>query len=257
VAEDSLSWHYGFHLAELNYPADSLTCLPSSTLPASVLPLCLGLDSHRYSVVTAIYTAGGLLGSLGSSWLVGRDGVKGGLVWAAWLDLFAVIGMTMAPHWMVLAVGRCVRAMDASFQADDQFRGGRVVGHCHMPRAALLECHRSGVSAVVGEVWPGWDAASDGHRNRTVHCSSGGHDFHWCRELLLTPTKPDGKKGDIPGNWRYIVALSGIVSGIQIATSGSIFEPEMSSKQPPVLERHDREQGLSPVPEADEGKFPL
>jgi len=48
------------------------------------------------------------LGSLSSSWLVGREGVKGGLVWTAWLNAFGSLIMTMAPHWLLIAAGRYV-----------------------------------------------------------------------------------------------------------------------------------------------------
>ncbi|RSH89293.1 hypothetical protein EHS25_002405 [Saitozyma podzolica] len=73
------SWYYGYHLSELNFPVTSLTCLSPAFPPPSRLPLCLGLTAPRYSFVTAVFTVGGLVGSLISSWVVLKEGVKGGL----------------------------------------------------------------------------------------------------------------------------------------------------------------------------------
>lgn len=85
----------------------SLTCLPSAEdSSTTLLPRCLGLDANRYSFVTAVFTVGGLLGSLSSSWLVHKQGLKGGLVWVAWMNVFGVASMALAPHWLVLALGR-------------------------------------------------------------------------------------------------------------------------------------------------------
>ena len=99
----------GYHLSELNFPVSSLTCLPSEVgMSSSVLPTCLGLDANRYSLVTAIFTVGGLAGSLASSWLVQKKGLKGGLVYVAWMNVLGVLLMTLSPNWIVLALGRYV-----------------------------------------------------------------------------------------------------------------------------------------------------
>lgn len=97
----------GYHLSELNFPVASLTCLPSAANPStSFLPTCLGLDANRYSLVTAIFTVGGLVGSLGSSWLVQKQGLKGGLVYVGWMNVLGVVLMALSPNWLVLALGR-------------------------------------------------------------------------------------------------------------------------------------------------------
>ena len=103
--EYSSSWYYGFHLSELNFPVSSLTCSASGTSFLD-LPLCLGLDQHHYGLVTAVYTVGGLLGSLGSAWLVSRQGVKGSITWTGWLNVLGAALMTFAPQWIVLGLGR-------------------------------------------------------------------------------------------------------------------------------------------------------
>ena len=59
------------------------------------------------------------------------------------------------------------------------------------------------------------------------------------------------QKGNILGNWRYITAVSGIVSILQILTSSRIYSPDSGTG--PTKTRRDPEDGLSPVPEQDEG----
>jgi hypothetical protein len=95
----------GYHLSELNFPVASLTCKPAPDTK-SFLPVCLGIDNNRYSLITAVFTVGGLAGSLSSSWLVKRQGLKGGLVSVGWLNMLGVGLMTFAPSWIILALGR-------------------------------------------------------------------------------------------------------------------------------------------------------
>lgn len=96
----------GYHLSELNFPVASLTCINPAFPPPSRLPLCLGLDTYRYGLVTAIFTAGGLVGSLMSGYVIHHEGIKGGIAWTGYLNLIGVLAMTMAPTWIILAVGR-------------------------------------------------------------------------------------------------------------------------------------------------------
>jgi SP family facilitated glucose transporter-like MFS transporter 3 len=84
----------------------SLTCLSPAFPPPSRLPLCIGIDANLYGLVTAIFTVGGLVGSLGSSWVVQKEGVKGGILWSGYLNVVGVLGMGIAPHWIILASGR-------------------------------------------------------------------------------------------------------------------------------------------------------
>ena len=81
--------------------------------PAARLPLCLGLTSFLYSLITASYTVGGLLGSLGSSWVVRRQGLNGGITSTGWANLAGAIVMAVAPHWAILAFGRFVSGLAA------------------------------------------------------------------------------------------------------------------------------------------------
>ncbi|KAL8937447.1 MAG: hypothetical protein Q9216_004411 [Gyalolechia sp. 2 TL-2023] len=60
-------FQFGYHLAELNAPQDVLTCkkksLQESALSSS-LPQCIPMTIAQFSVVTSIFTLGGLLGAL-------------------------------------------------------------------------------------------------------------------------------------------------------------------------------------------------
>ena len=112
VSPGKLNSADGYHLSELNYPVASLTCLTPAHTPPSRFPVCLDLDSSLYSLVTAIFTVGGLVGSLSSSWVVQTLGVKGGILSAGYLNLLAVLPMSLAGHWRYLATGRCVKCQD-------------------------------------------------------------------------------------------------------------------------------------------------
>ena len=101
----SSSWYYGFHLSELNYPAASLQCDQG---PTSTLRACLGIDQKTYGLITAIYTVGGLAGSLISSVVVKQSGVKRGITLTGWLNLAGAAIMTLATHWTLLCLGRWV-----------------------------------------------------------------------------------------------------------------------------------------------------
>lgn len=96
----------GYHITELNYPVTSLTCLPSPIDIDALLPQCLGLDSIKYSAVTALLTAGGLIGSALSDRVVRAVGVAGGIAWTGWMNLAGAMLMAAAPHWIVLGIGR-------------------------------------------------------------------------------------------------------------------------------------------------------
>ncbi|KAL9023317.1 MAG: hypothetical protein Q9196_007278 [Gyalolechia fulgens] len=60
-------FQFGYHLAELNAPQDTLTCKKRSTqqssLPSS-LPQCIPMTTVQFSIVSSIFTLGGLLGAL-------------------------------------------------------------------------------------------------------------------------------------------------------------------------------------------------
>ncbi|KAL8756015.1 MAG: hypothetical protein Q9199_003220 [Rusavskia elegans] len=60
-------FQFGFHLAELNAPQDVLTCKKDSleqTALSTSLPHCIPMNTTQFSVVTSVFTLGGLIGAL-------------------------------------------------------------------------------------------------------------------------------------------------------------------------------------------------
>lgn len=60
----------------------------------------------RFSTVTAMLTVGGLLGSLLSDRVVRQRGIAGGIAASAWINLVGALVMALAPHWLLLMLGR-------------------------------------------------------------------------------------------------------------------------------------------------------
>lgn len=98
----------GYHISELNFPEASITCgsTASDLLAGSVFPPCLEIDSSRYSAATAIFTLGGLAGSLMSSKVSERVQAIGSIKVTGLLNVVGSVMMFAAPHWLVVLAGR-------------------------------------------------------------------------------------------------------------------------------------------------------
>ncbi|WVF69339.1 hypothetical protein IAT40_004115 [Kwoniella sp. CBS 6097] len=226
------SWYYGYHLSELNFPVNSLTCLSPAFPEPSRLPLCLDLDSTLYGLVTAIFTVGGLVGSLISSWVVEKEGIKGGIAWTGYLNLIGVLGMGIAPHWILLALGRFTVGIASG------------IAICLVPPYLSIIARSSPeLASRSGQI---------GTMNQLAIvlgiCSAQ------IAGLLLT-----GENGDIPGTWRYVVAISGVVAAMQIAAAGLIVAPgETEHRSTTPTGEPDAERGGLAASEAhDEATSPL
>ncbi|KAK8858481.1 hypothetical protein IAR55_002708 [Kwoniella newhampshirensis] len=202
------SWYYGYHLSELNFPVASLTCLSPAFPPPSRLPLCLDLDAYLYGLITAVFTVGGLVGSLMSSWIVEKEGLKGGIAWTGYLNVIGVLGMGVSPHWWVLALGRFVAGVSSG------------IAVCLVPPFLSLVARSSpDLASKSGQI---------GTMNQLAIvlgiCSAQ------IAGLLLT-----GERGDMPGRWRYVVALSGIFAALQTVTAGQIVTPSVDPDSKPIF----------------------
>ncbi|THH31750.1 hypothetical protein EUX98_g2430 [Antrodiella citrinella] len=90
-----VSFQYGYHISALNQIQAVLTCQDVGTTdPATAygLPTCIPMTDARFSVVTAVYTIGGLLGSLVANVIMDRYGRKGAIKGAVGvLTQFAIV----------------------------------------------------------------------------------------------------------------------------------------------------------------------
>lgn len=125
----------GYHISELNFPEASLTCQSVKTnvggLPTAIFPDCLGLTSTLYSTATAIFTLGGLAGSILSAPLIRHykarstsdDDAGVGEVaiirLTGWVNLAGSLMMTFSVHWIMLVIGRWVQRASWVFQLTD------------------------------------------------------------------------------------------------------------------------------------------
>ncbi len=109
-------WYYGYHISELNTPQPSLTCSSArSETPSALLglPNCLDISPFLYSLATAIFTVGGLVGSAASAAIVSRCGMIASVKLTGWTSVVASATMLLAPHWIVLVTGRFVGGLAA------------------------------------------------------------------------------------------------------------------------------------------------
>ncbi|KAL1412963.1 Bifunctional purine biosynthesis protein PurH [Vanrija albida] len=226
------SWFYGYHITELNFPAQSLTCYGRPNEVAPFLPHCIGLDQQRYSAVTAMLTAGGLIGSAVSDRVVSAEGIAGGIVWTGWLNLFGALLMAGAPNWIVMLLGRFVAGLACG------------LGVCLVPpflaTVARSTPELAGRTGQIGTL----------HQLAIVLgiCSAQ------IMGLLLT-----GSKGDKPGAWRYVCLVPGIASLVQIAMTAQ--NPHGDSKVTEPHPHRDEERASTPTPGGyganDEAAAPL
>ncbi|KAJ7771781.1 general substrate transporter [Mycena metata] len=94
-----IPFQFGYHISVLNQ-------IQAAPTPSMVLPTCLPMSDFKFSVVTAVFTAGGLAGSLLGNVFMDRWGRKGA---ARATSLFVGVGaglMCVSASVPVLALGR-------------------------------------------------------------------------------------------------------------------------------------------------------
>ncbi|TRM62904.1 general substrate transporter [Schizophyllum amplum] len=102
-----ISFQYGYHISVLNQIQAVMSCKlqPLAFLPNG-LPTCIYMDDFTFSIVTSVFTVGGLLGSLGSNYVSDKWGRKGA---ARASSLFVAVGaglMAASQSVAMLAIGR-------------------------------------------------------------------------------------------------------------------------------------------------------
>ncbi|KAF8644121.1 hypothetical protein AX16_008650 [Volvariella volvacea WC 439] len=137
------TFQYGYHISALNQIQAVLTCKESRNPQDPViatrygLPLCVPMSDFLFSVVTAVFTIGGLIGSLSANVLMEGNGRKGAIkASSAFMALGAGI-MGVGPSVSVLAFGRLLIGI------------GSGIGLCVVP-IFLSEIAPAKISGNVG-----------------------------------------------------------------------------------------------------------
>ncbi|KAI0637263.1 general substrate transporter [Trametes polyzona] len=111
-----VSFQYGFHISSLNQISGVLTCHKTEPgLPPTYygLPTCIAMDDAKFSVLTSIYTVGGLLGSLGANVVMDRWGRKGACLASAFVMAVGAGFMGVAASLSPLIIGRLLTGIAA------------------------------------------------------------------------------------------------------------------------------------------------
>ncbi|KAJ9120194.1 hypothetical protein QFC22_003094 [Naganishia vaughanmartiniae] len=214
------SWYYGYHISELNFPEASLTCTSptASNLAGSRssmlggLPDCLGIDSQRYSAATAIFTVGGLIGSILSARAMDKVGVIGCIKLTGLLNVIGSVIMFAAPHWVVLVAGRVVAGLASGLAITTVAPLLNQISKTSTNSIVLSHSGSIGISNQLAIVLGIFSAQVAG--------------------LLTT-----GMKGDKPGKWRYVVLMSGVVALMQLVF-GWIRVPNELMQRRKVASKH-------------------
>ncbi|KAK0653092.1 major facilitator superfamily domain-containing protein [Cercophora newfieldiana] len=116
---------FGFHLAELNAPADVITCRKKSisTLekvaslikpgPPAPPQDCIQMDDASFAAVSAIFTVGGLLGALTAGPFTSKRGRWLSMQLTALFYLLGSVTETFASSVAVLSIGRFLSGIGA------------------------------------------------------------------------------------------------------------------------------------------------
>ncbi|OCH95281.1 general substrate transporter [Obba rivulosa] len=112
-----VSFQYGYHISALNQIQAVLTCRSTTSPDASStflgLPTCIPMSDATFSVVTSVYTVGGLLGSLFANVVMDRLGRKGACRVSAATTAVGAGLMGVAASLTPLTVGRLLTGVGA------------------------------------------------------------------------------------------------------------------------------------------------
>ncbi|KAL1732920.1 general substrate transporter [Schizophyllum commune] len=109
-----ISFQYGYHISVLNQIQAVMSCKaqPPAIL-SNGLPTCIPMDDFTFSVVTSVFTVGGLIGSIGSNVISDKWGRKGA---SRTSSLFVAVGaglMAASNSISMLAIGRILVGVGA------------------------------------------------------------------------------------------------------------------------------------------------
>jgi CCR4-NOT transcription complex subunit 1 len=104
-----IAFQYGYHISALNQIQAVLTCkgsLPEELVSEFALPTCIPMSDLTFSVVTSIFTVGGLMGSMVANLVMDHWGRKGATRISAFLITSGAAIMGLSTGVPALAVGR-------------------------------------------------------------------------------------------------------------------------------------------------------
>jgi SP family facilitated glucose transporter-like MFS transporter 3 len=237
----------GYHISELNFPQPSLTCHKDAS-GRSTFPACLDITSTRYSIITAVLTVGGLLGSLVASKIIGRYGMFGTIWLTGAINLVGSIIMTISTRWIGLVLGRLVRSIrwvttpisDSDSQLLRSFVSGLSVGLSITTVAPLL----SHIATTSPSAFFSTKRGLIGTLNQLGIVLG-------ILSAQLVGLGATGMKGDKQGGWRWVVAVSGVMAVVQLGL-GILLQPHIKKRSKKDL--NERSGGTGEHGEDTEGK---
>ncbi|KAF9560421.1 general substrate transporter [Agrocybe pediades] len=101
-------FQHGYHTSVLNQVEDVLTCKQTSrsNIQSISLPECIPMTDVTFSLITSIYTIGGLTGSLLAKYVMDRTGRRGANCIGAFLVVVGTTVMALAGNVASLLAGR-------------------------------------------------------------------------------------------------------------------------------------------------------
>jgi Sugar (and other) transporter len=106
---------YGYHISALNQIQAPLTCQDDVATIMVVRPYglapCIEMSDVSFSLVTSIFTVGGLLGSAVANLIMDGSGRKGTLRTCAALTAAGAAVMGLSNSVTLLAIGRCATSI--------------------------------------------------------------------------------------------------------------------------------------------------
>ncbi|KAK0240541.1 general substrate transporter [Armillaria nabsnona] len=197
-----IPFQYGYHISVLNQLQSVITCSPPHTksLPSS-LPACLPMTEFTFSVVTASFTLGGLLGSLFANILTDKYGRKFAANTSGAVMALGTAIMGLAAGVPALVIGRLFVGVSAGL--------GLCVAPVYIAEIAPVKIKSTlGVLTQLGIV------------------------------LGIFVTQLLGLNLATPTTWRYVFGFSFAVAVAQVVLSGGIVE---SPRWLGARGRHDSE----------------
>ncbi|KIM58693.1 hypothetical protein SCLCIDRAFT_10162 [Scleroderma citrinum Foug A] len=102
-----VSFQYGYHISALNQIQGVLTCRRTTDTPIHYgLPTCIPMNDATFSLVTSLFTFGGLCGSLFANIAMDRYGRKGASRLSAVVNGAGAFLSAIAPSVAPIAIGR-------------------------------------------------------------------------------------------------------------------------------------------------------